>query len=71
MAGDKGFTDTLKCQRITVDKARRQGDYGEVDMRPYSKELERIFPEGVCKYSEDANIQVSRLIQKIKGKKKG
>ena len=71
MAGDNVYTDTLKCQRVSVVKALRQGAYGEVDMRPYSKELERIFPDGVCQYSEEANIQVSRLIQKIKDKKKG
>ena len=71
MAGDNIYTDTLKCQRIPVAKALRQGVYGEVDMRPYKKELERIFPSGVCQFNKQPNKQVSQLIEKIKQGAKG
>ena len=71
MAGDNIFTDTLKCQRIPVGQAIRKGIYGEVDMRPYKKELERIFPSGVCQFNKEPNTQVSQLIKKIKQATKG
>ena len=71
MAGDNIYTDTLKCQRIPVAQALRQGLYGEVDMRPYKKELERIFPGGVCQFNKEPNKQVSQLIEQIKQAAKG
>ena len=71
VAGDNMYTDTLKCQRIPVAKALRQGMYGKVDMRGYKKELERIFPSGVCQYGQEPNSQVSRLIEAIKNPAKG
>ncbi len=71
MAGDNIYTDTLKCQRIPVAQALRQGVYGEADMRPYKKELERIFPNGVCQFNKEPNKQVSQLIESIKRGAKG
>ena len=71
VAGDNIYTDTLKCSRVPVAQAIRQGLYGEVDMRPYKKELERIFPSGVCQFNNKPNTQVSQLIQKIKRANKG
>lgn len=41
----------FKCYLQTIEDALEQGVYGRVDMRPYSKDLKRIFPDGVCNYA--------------------
>lgn len=51
VAGAGVTGDIFKCHLQPVAAAIANGVYGEVDMRPYRRQLERIFPDGVCDYS--------------------
>ncbi len=42
--------DVLKCHLQPVRKAMTRGVYGAVNMKPWLKQLEAIFPDGVCDY---------------------
>ncbi len=71
MAGDNIFSDTLKCETTSVAQAIRNGMYGALDMKPYQAQLSRIFPNGVCKFKQEVNIQVSRILKTIKATPRG
>jgi len=51
-AGGTWSGDMFKCQLMSVKQAITQGLYGAVDMRYYQQQLEQIFPQGVCDYSQ-------------------
>ena len=51
-AGGTWGGDIFKCQLIPITRAIAQGYYGEHDMTAYLDALNRIFPEGVCDYSQ-------------------
>ncbi|MBE9396174.1 hypothetical protein IOQ59_02740 [Pontibacterium sp. N1Y112] len=50
VAGAPISGELFKCQRQTVGQAIESGVYGDIDMRPYLLELQRVFPTGVCDY---------------------
>jgi len=51
-AGGTWSGDLFKCHTMSVNQAINQGVYGSVDIRPYQQQLEQIFPQGVCDYSQ-------------------
>lgn len=52
VAGADIAGDIFKCQRQSVKEAIKTGVYGDIDMRPYLKRLQAIFPQGVCDYTQ-------------------
>lgn len=52
IAGAPASGDIFKCQTQPVSQAIEQGLYGRVDMVPHQEQLEHIFPNGVCDYSQ-------------------
>lgn len=50
-AGADWAGDIFKCQLISVSQAVQLGIYGDIDITAIQKELEIIFPEGVCHYA--------------------
>ncbi len=50
LAGGGVKDDIFKCALQSIDGAIESGVYGDVDIRPYQKRLERLFPSGVCDY---------------------
>jgi hypothetical protein len=52
VAGAPMSGEVFKCALQPVSDAIGSGVYGAIDMREYRVELERIFPEGVCDYSQ-------------------
>ncbi len=54
VAGDGWRGDMFKCQLQSVRNAIKSGVYGKVDVEPYLEQLELIFPQGVCDYSQEA-----------------
>ncbi|MCR8921258.1 DUF6351 family protein [Dasania sp. GY-MA-18] len=60
VAGDSIAGDVFKCQLQPVAQAMAAGVYGRINMQPLQAQLERVFPEGVCDYSQkDAGLPVS------------
>jgi len=51
-AGGTWSGDMFKCQLMSVKQAITQGLYGAVDVSSYQQQLEQIFPQGVCDYSQ-------------------
>jgi hypothetical protein len=51
-AGGSWSGDMFKCKTISVDQAINQDIYGSVNIRSYQQQLEKIFPQGVCDYSQ-------------------
>ena len=51
-SGSSWSGDMFKCQLMSVNQAIEQGLYGSVDMLSYQEQLEQIFPQGVCDYSQ-------------------
>ncbi|HEY9101934.1 DUF6351 family protein [Chitinimonas sp.] len=51
-AGEGMAGDVFKCALQPVAAALARGLYAPLDMRPYQAQLERIFPDGVCDYSQ-------------------
>ena len=68
VAGGNIYDDTLECNRISVDQAIKDGVYEGVDMKPYSAELESIFPDGVCLVGDEPNEYVHALLDSLKDK---
>ena len=53
VAGGPINGDVFKCVLIPVDEALEDGFYGDVEFSPAQRaQLETIFPDGVCDYSE-------------------
>ncbi len=52
VAGDSIRGNVFKCHLQSVEQAIQKGVYAPVDMRGYSNELKRVFPEGVCDYEQ-------------------
>ncbi len=52
VAGEPLRGDYFSCALQPVQQAIERGLYQPVDMRPYRKQLEDIFPDGVCDYSQ-------------------
>ena len=52
VAGDSIHGDRFKCALQSVGHAIAHGVYAPVDMGPHRAELERIFPQGVCDYTQ-------------------
>lgn len=62
MAGEDITGTILKCHLQPVKKAITSGLYQPVDMQPYQKQLEQIFPQGVCDYTKpDMGLPVDLL----------
>ncbi|MEC4728073.1 DUF6351 family protein [Shewanella sp. D64] len=51
-AGGPWAGSIFKCGQMPVAEAIQQGIYGAVSITPYQKQLEAIFPDGVCDYSQ-------------------
>ncbi len=51
-AGGPWSGDLFKCQLMPVQRAIEQGLYGDVEITAYKTQLEQIFPDGVCDYSQ-------------------
>lgn len=66
VAGGNIYDDTLECNRISVDQAIKDGVYEGVDMKPYSAELDSIFPDGVCLVGDEPNEYVHALLDSLK-----
>ncbi|MDT8429207.1 MAG: DUF6351 family protein [Pseudomonadales bacterium] len=65
VAGNAVSADVFKCHRQSVTQAIATGVYGSIDMHPYLQQLQAIFPEGVCDYSQgDAGLPAG-LMQQI------
>ena len=58
VAGDNFMGDTLDCTLIPVEQAVKSSMYDPLDMRNYQLQLEQIFPDGVCDYSERPGSKV-------------
>lgn len=69
VAGESIYGDTLVCDKQSVAQAIEAGVYGRVDIKPFQSQLEQIFPHGVCRYPQEANEKVSRLLQEIQPQK--
>lgn len=52
IAGAGISEDVFKCALIDVDEAISLGIYSGVNIKPYQLELQRVFPQGVCDYSQ-------------------
>lgn len=52
VAGGGVSGDIFKCHLQPVSRAIAKRVYGGVDMKRYQSELEAIFPQGVCDYSQ-------------------
>lgn len=52
VAGDSLHGDRFACALQRVADAIAGGLYAPVDMRPHQRELERVFPDGVCDYRQ-------------------
>jgi len=52
VAGEDISSDVFFCTLIPVEKAIRDGLYGDYDMLVYKQTLEEIFPTGVCDYRQ-------------------
>jgi hypothetical protein len=52
VAGAPITGDLFKCARVTIDSAIASGLHQPIDMHPYRDALERVFPDGVCDYSQ-------------------
>lgn len=44
--------DMFKCQLMPVSQAVKDKLYGDIDMSDYQRQLEKIFPKGVCDYRQ-------------------
>ncbi|MGQ9427204.1 DUF6351 family protein [Gilvimarinus sp. F26214L] len=64
VAGGDVTGDVFKCHLQPVSRAISRGEYGNVDMRPYQRELEAIFPDGVCDYSRGDVARPADLLAK-------
>ena len=51
-AGGSWAGDLFKCQLMPVIEAVAQGHYGQNKMTLYVKQLQQIFPQGVCDYTK-------------------
>lgn len=51
-AGGTWSGDMFKCQLMSVKQAIAKGIYGTVDMKPFQRQLEQIFQQGVCDYNQ-------------------
>ena len=51
-AGGPWQGSIFKCHKIPVRQAIAQGIYKPLDMTPYIKELEDVFPHGVCDFKK-------------------
>ncbi len=60
-AGGTWSGDMFKCQLMSVKQAIKQGLYGSVDMHSYQQQLEKVFPQGVCDYSQEDQGRPSDL----------
>jgi hypothetical protein len=49
-AGEPAAGDVFRCALRDVREFERSGGYGAVDMKPYLRHLQRVFPSGVCDY---------------------
>ena len=66
----KGYTS--KCLLVPVDTALERGFYHPINMRPWRKQLEGIFPDGVCDYSAPVrHIEHVRSMQRQNSRKAG
>lgn len=61
VAGSDWQGDVFKCQLKPVQQALADGDYGDRDMAGYVADLERIFPQGVCDYSNITETKATVL----------
>ena len=52
VAGEDISSDVFFCTLIPVEKAIRDGLYGDYDMLVHKQTLEEIFPTGVCDYRQ-------------------
>ena len=52
VAGDSYRGDMFKCALQSVDDALNRDLYESIDMRPHRAELLRIFPDGVCDFTQ-------------------
>lgn len=52
VAGDSLHGDRFACALQSVADAIAGGVYAPVDMRAHQRELERVFPDGVCDYRQ-------------------
>lgn len=52
VAGDNLLAYTLKCQLISVRNAVSQGVYAPINMQDVIRQLETIFPDGVCDFQQ-------------------
>lgn len=66
VAGGGVAADVFKCHRQSVTQAVSAGVYGSIDMRPYLPELEQIFADGVCDYSQGDAGMPAGLMQQIR-----
>jgi len=51
-AGGTWAGDLFKCQLMPVKQAIVKGHYGKIQMTLYLKQLQQIFPQGVCDYTK-------------------
>lgn len=71
-AGMRITGDVFNCRLQSVDEAIARGEYGRVDMRSRRAALMRIFPDGVCDYTQpDADRPLDLLPTTLAVKAKG
>ena len=52
VAGDTVGGQIFKCHTQSISEAIRKGVYGDINMLPHYETLQRIFPQGVCDYTQ-------------------
>ena len=70
VAGENIKGDMFSCQLQSIQQAIDAGVYLPLDMQPYRHQLEAIFPQGVCDYSQPEPGRPAH-IESILAKKSG
>ena len=53
-AGESWEGDRFQCEFKSLTTALSDGTYGDIDMHEFQNQLQQIFPQGVCDYSQPA-----------------
>lgn len=61
VAGEAISGYTFQCHLIPVSEALAAGLYAPKDMRPYQRQLEQIFPQGVCDFRQGDRARPTSL----------
>lgn len=63
VAGDSYRGDVFKCALQSVDDALANGSYAPVDMSAHRDDLRRIFPQGVCDFTQPDPLRPASIFE--------